>query len=94
MAEPVGFEGANLLISGEAAGCRDLEAFREGSQVISCWRLTPEELEAVAKSGVVWVNVLCAGGVPPIYISGTPLVTIGDRPARAEPVIPKRFKDG
>lgn len=89
MADPVGFEGANLLLSGEKAGCRDLEAFYANGEFISCWRLTAEELETVAATGVVWVSVF-AGSQPPILISGKALVTIGDRPSKAEPVIPKR----
>lgn len=91
MAIPVGFEGANMLLNGEAAGCNDLEVFSNGQQCVSCWRLTPEELEIVAKTGVVWVSVW-GHVMPPIYVSGTAGVTINGRPARAEPVIPKRKK--
>ncbi|NUM72777.1 hypothetical protein HUU40_00305 [candidate division KSB1 bacterium] len=89
MADPVGFEGANVLMSGEAANCRDLEVFADGKQFVSCWRLTAEEMSEIAKTGVVWVSVW-GGGMPPILISGTALVFIGERPAKAEPIIPKR----
>lgn len=91
MAIPVGFEGANMLLSGEAVGCSDLEVFANGEQIVSCWRMTPEELKLIAETGVVWVSVW-GRGAPPIYVSGTAGVTINGRPARAEPVIPKRKK--
>lgn len=91
MAAPVGFEGANTLISGEAMGCNDLETFRTETEIISCWRLSAEELEIVAATGVVWLSVW-GGGQPPVLISGKALVNIGDRPSKAEPVIPKRIK--
>ena len=88
MAEPVGFEVANLLISGEVIGARDLPAFRSDYHLITCWRLTPEELEKVAQTGVVWLTVL--GQHPAMMISGNALVKIGDRDAKAEPIIPSR----
>ena len=38
-------------------------------QVLSKWELTPEELEEVKRTGVVWFN--CWGQThPPIWISG------------------------
>lgn len=38
-------------------------------QFISCWKLTPEELEEVARTGKVWLHVL-GGGHPPVLVSG------------------------
>lgn len=79
-----------MLLSGEAAGCNDLEVFVHEGQFISCWRLSPEELETVQRTGVVWLSVY-AWQAPPVMVSGTALVNIGDRPAKAEPIIPKRI---
>lgn len=88
MAQPVGFEGANFLLSGEKAGCADLETFNDGHVIISCWRLTSEELTKVAETGVVWLAAY--GGMhPPVLISGEPLVTVHGRPAKPEPIMPK-----
>lgn len=35
----------------------------------SCWRLTPEEMSEVKRTGVVWLTVI--GGHPPVRIMGT-----------------------
>ena len=91
MSQAVGFEGANVLYrapeSMSQEECYDLQAFTDGAQIISCWRLTQEELAEVARTGVVWLSV--RGGVqPPVLVSGAALVLIGDQPARAEPVVP------
>lgn len=88
MAEPAGFEGANVLLSGEKAGCNDLEIFTDNIQSISCWRLTLEELEEVNRTGVVWLSTFSTTP-PPVMISGHALVTVQGRPAKAEPIIPK-----
>lgn len=91
MATPVGFEGANTLVSGELAGCRDLEAYVKDGQFISCWRLSPEELETIAATGVVWLSIL-ALQTPPSFVSGHALVEIAGKPSKAEPIIPKVIK--
>lgn len=92
MAEPVGFEGANQVFAAPegSTNCIDLETHSDGQAVTSCWRLSPEELAEVARTGVVWLRVAMNGRTPPVYVSGEALLMIGDRPSRAEPVIPKR----
>lgn len=95
MANPVGFEGANVVFQaapGTEDQVRDLETFTDGEQVVSCWRLSEEELRTINETGVVWLGVL-GTMLPPMRVSGTALVTIGDRPARAEPYIPKKGRD-
>lgn len=91
MAQGVGFEGANVVYQAPKGddNCVDLETFADGQQIISCWRLSEEELAEVARTGVVWVSVVGTVLIP-LYVSGTALLTVGDRPARAEPVLPKR----
>lgn len=91
MATPVGFEGANLLVSGEEAGCSDLEAFHKDGMFISCWRMTPDELAKIVETGVVWLAVYAAQ-LPPTMVSGQALVSVHGRPSKAEPIIPKRVK--
>lgn len=92
MGTPVGFEGANQVFQAPPGddNCRDLETFTNGDVVISAWRLSDEELEQVKETGVVWVSVHMGGRTPPIYVSGTALVTNNGKPSRAEPVTPKR----
>lgn len=91
MGQGVGFEGANVVFQAPkgATDCVDLQVCMNSEQIISCWRLSKAELEEVAKTGVVWVSIQ-GQGMPPIYISGEALMTVGDRPAKAEPVLPTR----
>lgn len=93
MAQPVGFEGVNAVYRAPPGQtqeqCLDLQLFRdeEGRQLISCWRLTPEELILVQKTGVVWLSITGLN-MPPVLVSGTALVNIDGRPAQAEPALP------
>jgi hypothetical protein len=92
MAEGVGFEGANQVFYG-AGEVRDLAVFNDGKQIISAWRLTPEERAKVAETGVVWLSVY-GRSLPPVLVSIEPLVTIEGREPIVEPVIPlKLLKD-
>ena len=86
MANPVDFEGANFVYQGPpGTDTLDLSVFKHAGGAISCWQLTPEELaEVVISNGVIWLSV-AACPIPPVYLSGIPLVTIGDRPAKPEP---------
>jgi len=88
MANPVGFEGANLILKAPPGDneCRDLEAYRDDRGVTSCWRLTDEELKRVNETGVVWFWVQ-GPTHPPISVSGTALVHMHGKPSRAEPYI-------
>ena len=100
MANSVGFEGANDILRAPPGDtdCRDLEMLRLESGIVSCWRLTEDELKRVNETGVVWLHI--AGRThPPVYIAGDDFVTYNDgkgnsRPARAEPYVPKKTKGG
>ena len=87
MAKPVGFEGANKVWRAppDMENCVDLETFTDGKNVVSCWRFSDEELVEIARTGVCWINVSSAGGLPPICISGTALIRHPDN----TPVIAK-----
>ena len=41
--------------------------------VISCWKLTKEELEEVTRTGRVWL-VIWGQTMPPVYISGEKVI--------------------
>lgn len=91
MAEGVGFEGANHLLKApkeQESSVYDLPIFRDQVGIISCWRLSDEELEEVKRTGVVWLQVLGPTHYP-LIISGRALVEItengGKRPSKAEP---------
>ncbi len=88
MADPVGFQGANFIYRGDGKEIRDLECFNQGGQVISCWRLSKEELEQINETGVVWLSIH-SQPIPPVYVSGEALVTVHGKPSKAEPILPK-----
>lgn len=96
MANPVGFGGARGIADaapGDEDKVRPLPMYMDERQIISCWRLTPEELDMVAKTGVVWLSVTNIGVLPPVYVSGTALVQIDGEPSIAEPYFPPPIKD-
>lgn len=73
MAEPTGFKEANKVfgpppgVSEEQVG--SINACVTGdNQVVTCWRLSAEELEEVNRTGRIWLGV--HGGLPPHWISG------------------------
>lgn len=47
--------------------CAPLPVFRDGKQVISCWELTKEDLEEVARTGKVYLCVT-GGSHPPLHL--------------------------
>lgn len=97
MASAVGFEGANIVFRAPEGmsqeECYDLQSFSDGQQVISCWRLSAEELAEVAKTGVVWLSIM-GRTLPPVSVSGTALVHVDGVPARAEPALPIAKRSG
>ena len=73
MANPVEFPESNIKFgkpgSMTAAECGDLPCYFNGEQIVSCWQLTPEELEEINSTGVVWIMVW-GQGTPPICVIG------------------------
>lgn len=83
MAEPVDFNGRNILLRGNPAqGVRDMHAYRDDATQTwwSVWELTPDELDRVKRTGQVWIGVLSAGPPQPVMCSGHPMA-----PAALEP---------
>lgn len=71
---PTSFKETNQLLgAGNNKGTGDLPIARsymeiEGDKVpcaVSCWKLSPEELERVKETGQIWVAVMGVG-MPPI----------------------------
>ncbi len=79
MAEGTDFPESNsaLLAPPGSENVYDLPVHRSEAGVISCWRLTPEEIAEVARTGVVWLHVV--GTTHP------PLLVRGDRPFEPAP---------
>ena len=76
MATPKQFPKQNLVFRGwpedeNRAAVLDLPTYQSEGAIVSCWKLSQEELENVAVTGEVWVMVQ-GTGQPPIYITGKP----------------------
>lgn len=62
MATPIDFPGANVVIAKDQPEYLPLPALVAGDgTVVSCWRLTPEELAEVQRTGCVYVGQLTFG---------------------------------
>lgn len=72
MAQPLAFPEANLIFyppSGMEDDVLPLHVKRGDSCLISCWKLSAEELSEIQATGVVWLSVL-GWGLPPVMVSG------------------------
>jgi hypothetical protein len=82
MANPIPFCGSNKRLT-PAKGTEDnvsiLHVHSNGRENISCWRLAPEELAHVQKTGEIWVSVASGESSPPIFITGFPLMQARDQ---------------
>lgn len=72
MAEAINFPGSNFTFTAppDRDDMRDLHTFRQhgGPCNVSCWRLTPEELEEVKRTGCVFISVHSGLVFPPIFV--------------------------
>ena len=66
---PVSFPEQNDTLGG-GGEVDDLPIFRDGTQIISCWALTPEELGEIIATGRIYLCVLSPSTHPPIKITG------------------------
>lgn len=68
---PINFKESNRHL-GKPAGmtdeeCGSLHVFTDGSQCISCWKMSWRERLSALLFGRVWVSVLSGGTQPPIW---------------------------
>lgn len=77
MATPVRFCGFNKRLT-PAPGTEDsvgvLHVYSDGRETISCWKLSPEELAHINKTGEVWQAIAAGQTAPPTFVSGLPLM--------------------
>lgn len=62
--EPKKFDGANCVYGANQPEYQDLPAQRYGGslgQVVTCWQLSPEELQKVQETGEIWLSLLTFG---------------------------------
>jgi hypothetical protein len=54
--------------------CADVHAWRDGRQVVTCWRPSPEELVKINLGEPVWL-VIWGPAIPPVRVTAdTPFV--------------------
>ena len=63
--KPINFKEQNVIYIAEE--CNDLPVHKTKDQIISCWKLTKEELEQINKTGVIWFSVM-GQSQPPIWL--------------------------
>jgi hypothetical protein len=70
MAETIRFHGANtrLLAPAGVENVGELHTFTNGCCSVSCWQLTPAEIDEVMRTGCVFVSVLSGRTQPPIFV--------------------------
>lgn len=59
--KPVTFDGVNIVYGEGQKECQPLPAQRKENdphgEMITCWELSPEEMEQVKETGKVWLSV-------------------------------------
>ncbi len=59
--EPILFKGANVVYGASQPEYKPLVAERRpgnSGEIVTCWKLSPEELERVKETGVIWLSML------------------------------------
>lgn len=60
--DPIEFPGHNVIFAKDQPQYRPLPAYRvpedPAGRVIFCWKLTPEELEEIKRTGCLWQEVM------------------------------------
>lgn len=71
MGTPIDFHGANVTLLPPAGDdtVAPLHAYRNGRTIVSCWQLSPEEIEEVIRSGgKVWLSIDGRLTAPPAFV--------------------------
>lgn len=76
MADPVAFAGHNkrFVAAPEMTDTRTLHVYTNGVENISCWKLSPDELAIIARTGEVWMSIKSGEVLHPAYIGGAPMM--------------------
>ena len=57
--EPIEFEGCNVIYAKDQPEYIPLPAKKmEDGTVTTCWKLTPDELERIQETGIIWLHML------------------------------------
>lgn len=70
MAKPISFLGANFIFPSDGKLLLDQMIFRQpcGPANVSCWRLTPEELAEINRTGCVFLTVMSGSILYPCFV--------------------------
>lgn len=68
MAQPVDFKGSNCKLRGNTENIGDLPVFRNGVCSVSCWRLSPDEMAEINRTGVAYLAVFFGSTQPPVHL--------------------------
>ena len=71
MAHPIDFPGSNFkfVAPPNREDISDLHTFRNEVCNVTCWQLTPAELEEIIRTGCVWVNQMIGmGQMQPLFV--------------------------
>jgi hypothetical protein len=68
MGKPIDFNGTNVKLLGGREDVADMHVFGNGQCCVSCWELTQEELDAICKSGRVYLSVFSGESSPPVFV--------------------------
>lgn len=72
MIKPIEFPEQTRIYGGE--GSRPLPVAESGDNYVSCWKIDPEDLEAINRTGKIWL--LVKGSQPPVALDAEyPFVT-------------------
>jgi hypothetical protein len=71
--QPLNFDGANVVFGANQPEYQPLPAemrLGHSSEIVTCWELSPEELERVQETGKIWLSLLTFGQpLQPVLVS-------------------------
>lgn len=70
MGQPVKFEGANvrLLPPEGSENIQEMATYTNGLCSVSCWELSAEEMEEVARTGRIFISIFSGRSQPPVFV--------------------------
>jgi len=76
MAYPIVFDGCNKVYKAPPGrdDVGDLAVYSNGSCIVSCWQLTPEELEEVNRTGCVFMSSMSGDVLFPQFVGSRSVV--------------------
>lgn len=71
MAQVTEFKGCNVIMKApkDTDIVVDAHAFSNGVHCVTKWVFTEEEMAEIVASGSIYVSIMLAGGMPPVYAS-------------------------